>query len=166
MIICNVHICCVFSNIANCGCFFRTRGCFRSNCPCLQHLAGLEWGRPDLPRWQPLALIASPHWPAPPPLVSPARHLLISVYPARATQPHSVPARHRAALPIGPVPLSHSRRDRGTSLGTDPKISNDPRDPQLDVSGRAGGRLLIGADISRWDDSDLTTILEKEGRLF
>ena len=97
---------------------------------------------------------------------SPARHLLISVYPARATQPHSVPARHRAALPIGPVPLSHSRRDRGTSLGTDPKISNDPRDPQLDVSGRAGGRLLIGADISRWDDSDLTTILEKEGRLF
>ena len=97
---------------------------------------------------------------------SPARHLLISVYPARATQPHSVPARHRAALPIGPVPLSHSRRDRGTSLGTDPKISNDPRDPQLDVSGRAGGRLLIRADISRWEDSDLTTILEKEGRLF
>ena len=63
-------------------CFFRTRGCLQSNCPCLQHLAGLVWGRPDLPRWQPLALIASPHWPAPPPLVSPARHLLISVYPA------------------------------------------------------------------------------------
>ena len=145
-----------------------SKGCLQSNCPCLQHLAGLEWGRPDLPRWQPLALIASPHWPAPPPLVSPARHLLISVYPA---PPSPTPCPPGTALLCRSArsPLSHSRRDRGTSLGTDPKISNDPRDPQLDVSGRAGGRLLIGAgtsDISRWDDSDLTTILEKEGRLF
>lgn len=99
---------------------------------------------------------------------SPARHLLISVYPA---PPSPTPCPPGTALLCRSArsPLSHSRRDRGTSLGTDPKISNDPRDPQLDVSGRAGGRLLIGAgtsDISRWDDSDLTTILEKEGRLF
>ena len=94
--------------------------------------------------------------------------LLISVYPA---PPSPTPCPPGTALLCRSArsPLSHSRRDRGTSLGTDPKISNDPRDPQLDVSGRAGGRLLIGAgtsDISRWDDSDLTTILEKEGRLF
>ena len=109
-------------------CFFRTRVCPQSDCPCLQHLAGLEWGRPDLPRWQPLALIASPHWPAPPPLVSPARHLLISVYPALATQPHSVPARHRAALPIGPVPpQSLSARPRHQPRHRSEDIKRSPR---------------------------------------
>ena len=93
MIICNVHICCVFSNIANCGCFFRTRGCFQSNCPCLQHLAGLEWGRPDLPRWQPLALIASPHWPPPPP----PPQLGISLDISLSGQGHPAPLRARPA---------------------------------------------------------------------
>ena len=127
MIICNVHICCVFSNIANCGCFFRTRGCFQSNCPCLQHLAGLEWGRPDLPRWQPLALIASPHWPPPPP----PPQLGISLDISLSGQGHPAPLRARPAPRCsadrpGP-PQSLSARPRHQPRHRSEDIKRSPR---------------------------------------
>ena len=108
-------------------CFFRTRGCLQSDCPCLHCsiLLGLEWGRPDLPRWQPLALIASPHWPPPTPPPSSAS---LDISLSGATQPHSVPARHRAALPIGPVPpQSLSARPRHQPRHRSEDIKRSPR---------------------------------------
>ena len=100
---------------------------FQSNCPCLQHLAGLEWGRPDLPRWQPLALIASPHWPPPPPPPQLGISLDISLS-GQGHPAHSVPARHRAALPIGPVPpQSLSARPRHQPRHRSEDIKRSPR---------------------------------------
>ena len=79
--------------------------------------------------------LAGNHWPwSPPPigrhlhLLPSSASLLISVYPARATQPHSVPARHRAALPIGPVPpQSLSARPRHQPRHRSEDIKRSPR---------------------------------------
>ena len=104
-----------------------SKGCLQSKCPCLQHLAGLEWGRPDLPRWQPLALIASPHWPPPPP----PPQLGISLDISLSGQGHPAPLRARPAPRCsadrpGP-PQSLSARPRHQPRHRSEDIKRSPR---------------------------------------